>query len=91
MDQMTVMKGVAHSDKPREIYHKLCSSPQPYAFSYSASFSSLFWFYGPQLHNHQPGFQQQQAPVFNENSLINPLYTICPAPNSRQTKSQTSW
>lgn len=31
----------------------------------------------------QPYFQQQQAAIHSKQGLINPLYTICLAPNSK--------
>lgn len=33
-----------------------------------------------------PHSQQQQAAIFSKKALINPLYTTCPAPKSRQTQ-----
>lgn len=57
-----------------EFYTQLCSSPQLYRvfFFFIASFSSLFWFYGPQLcfgllsWLSSPSLHMQLAAVFNK-------------------------
>lgn len=93
---MTVcnVKGGAPSDKPTENYYPTLQFLSALG-SVLASFSSLLWFYGPQLYCfnsvlYQHCFHSQHAVVFSEKVLINPLYLTCPVTNNRQTKLATS-
>ncbi len=73
------MKGVACIDKPTE-YHPYNFAVPLGSMSFSVFFSSLFWFSDLQLqclpHFHRSNktyFQLQQAAVYSEKALINPL------------------
>ncbi len=80
MDQITICNvgGVAHSDKPTENYHLALQFPSA-PWSFSASFSSLFWFSGPQLCSRQSRFQPQQAAVFSGKSSDKPAVRYVPS------------
>ncbi len=52
------------------------------------SFSSLFWFSGPQLCPQKTHFEVQQAADFGKNQDY-PLYCTCPAPHWRQSLQLT--
>lgn len=97
MDQMTVctVKGVAPTDKPTDIITN-CSFPQLYK-AFQRISAHCFGFTGCNFivlvhshRSHQYCFQEQQAAVFIEKDLIEPLYTTCPAPNGRETKLTTN-
>ncbi len=97
IDQMTLcnVKGVPGSDEPTENYHPTLQFPSALR-SILASFSSLFWFSGPQLcysGSLSPLssilFPVAAGVLFSKGALI--LYATCPARDSRQAKLVTSW